>query len=84
MQMLLVMISSRKELSRCKQTHQAEIWTIGIIRYWSAVKLWRGILDKIVIRSGAVRHYIVLHGYVPCGISWYINIYMITKSLRAL
>ena len=24
-----------------------------------------GILDKIVIRSCAVRHYIVLHGYVP-------------------
>ena len=27
-------------------------------------KLWRGILDKIVIRSCAVRHYIVLHAYV--------------------
>ena len=27
--------------------------------------LWRGILDKIVIRSCAVRHCIVLHGYVP-------------------
>ena len=26
--------------------------------------LWRGILDKIVIRSCAVRHYIVLHNYV--------------------
>ena len=28
-------------------------------------KLWRGILDKIVIRSCAVRRYIGLHGYVP-------------------
>ena len=28
-------------------------------------KLWRGILDKIVIGSCAVRHYIGLHGYVP-------------------
>ena len=65
MQILLVMISSRKELSRCKQTHQAELWTIAIMSYWSAAKLWRGILDKIVIRLGAVRHYIVLHGYVP-------------------
>ena len=27
-------------------------------------KVWRGILDKIVIRSCAVRHYIVLHNYV--------------------
>ena len=27
-------------------------------------RIWRGILDKIVIRSCAVRHYIVLHGYV--------------------
>ena len=27
--------------------------------------VWRGIPDKIVIRSRAVRHYIVLHGYVP-------------------
>ena len=27
-------------------------------------KLWRGILDKIVTRSCAVRHYIVLHDYV--------------------
>ena len=26
--------------------------------------VWRGILDKIVIRSCAVRHFIVLHGYV--------------------
>ena len=26
--------------------------------------IWRGILDKIVIRSCAVRHYIVLHNYV--------------------
>ena len=26
--------------------------------------VWRGILDKIVTRSCAVRHYIVLHGYV--------------------
>ena len=28
------------------------------------VTIWRGILDKIVIRSCAVRHYIALHGYV--------------------
>ena len=28
-----------------------------------SLKLWRGILDKIVIRSCAVRHYIALHGY---------------------
>ena len=28
------------------------------------LRLWRGILDKIVIRSCAVRHYIVLHNYV--------------------
>ena len=27
--------------------------------------VWRGILDKIDIRSCAVRHYIVLHGNVP-------------------
>ena len=26
--------------------------------------VWRGILDKIVIRSRAVRHYIVVRGYV--------------------
>ena len=30
----------------------------------SNIILWRGILDKIVIRSCAVRRYIVLHGYV--------------------
>ena len=27
--------------------------------------VWRGILDKIVIRSCPVRHYIVLHDHVP-------------------
>ena len=27
--------------------------------------VWKGILGKIFIRSCAVRHYIVLHGYVP-------------------
>ena len=31
----------------------------------NGLTLWRGILDKIVIRSFAVRYYIVLHGYVP-------------------
>ena len=37
------------------------------IRLWSHPQrnLWRGILAKIDIRSCAVRHYIVLHGYVP-------------------
>ena len=32
---------------------------------WLQLYLWREILDKIVIRSYAVRDYIVLHGYVP-------------------
>ena len=27
--------------------------------------VWRGILDKIVIRSFPVKYYIVLHGHVP-------------------
>ena len=45
-QILLVMISSWKvsgnvypELSRCKQTHLTEIWTLKIISYWPADKI---------------------------------------------
>ena len=34
--------------------------------------LWRGILDKIVIRSCAVRHYIVLHAWLICSRRYYI------------
>ena len=41
---------------------------LGSLRsYYGDAKdyVWRGILDKIVIRSCPVRHYIVLHGHVP-------------------
>ena len=43
--------------------------------------LWRGILNKIVIRSGAVRHYIILHGYVSGDTISYLRCCLIVMEI---
>ena len=53
--------SSSSILSKVVIARKSPVRTTFVVQVG---KLWRGILDKIVTRSCAVRHYIVLHDYV--------------------